>query len=264
MGDGSASALNAVKSGDLSKVIGYLLKAPGVRVDRTEFLAKLYKVSATDIESNNYHVSFNFRKKCADRRIRINVRNSTGFSFMSGLPGGVAIAGTIPADIMQNMIYSIRLIQELAYIYDYQDIVDADDDLNSDAIILFMGIMFGAQGAASILRIMSKNAAQNVGKKIMNSALTKTIWYPVLKKITSIVASETLTKKGLASIASKSIPVVGGVASGGITLVTMKHQASRLNEEFLQSFGRDYSDDDYQRDVDIIQAEYEDITNKTK
>lgn len=264
MGSGNASALNAIKNNDLPTVLGYLLKMPGVKVDRTEFLAKMFKVSSTDIVNNNYYASFELRKKCADRRIRANVRNSTSFSFMSGLPGGVAIAGTIPADILQNMIYSIRLIQELAYIYDYQDLVDADDNLNSDAIILFMGIMFGAQGAASVLRVMSKNAAQNIGKKIMNTALTKTTWYPVLKKITSIVASETLTKKGLAGIASKSIPVVGGVASGGITLVTMKHQANRLNNEFLESFGKDYNDEDYQRDVKIIQGEYEETNKKER
>lgn len=36
----------------------------------------------------------------------------------------------------------------------------------------------------------------------------------IIKKITSIVAGKTLTKKGLASGIEKIVPVVGGVTSG--------------------------------------------------
>lgn len=98
---------------------------------------------------------------------------------------------------MQNMGYSIRLIQELAYIYDYEDVIDSDGELKIDGLILFLGTMFSAQGAASLLRVASRNAAVYASKKIMTTALTKGMWYPMLKNISKVVASKTLTKKDL-------------------------------------------------------------------
>jgi len=262
MGAQNSSALSAIKNGDIQSLLGLLLKTPGAYVDRIKFLSGIYNVSEDDIRSGNYYVSFSQRKLNSNKRIKANVRNSSGLSFVGGMPGGVAMAGTIPADIMQNMIYSIRLIQELAYIYDYENLADADDNLDSERMMLFLGIMFGAQGAASVLRVMSINTAKYTSQKIMNTALTKTIWYPIMKNISKVVASQTLTKKGLAGVASKSIPIIGGVASGGITAFSMSHEARRLNDEFIHGFGRDYGETDMEHDMKIIQAEYEDITDK--
>ena len=126
---------------------------------------------------------------------------------------------------------------------------------------MFLGVMFGVQGAASMVRVMSANAAKYTSKKIMNTALTKTVWYPILKKVSKVVASKTLTKKGLAGAASKTIPVIGGVASGGVTYFSMSHEAKRLNEELLHGFGKDYNENDYRKDIKIIEAEYEEINN---
>lgn len=261
MDKNNSTVLAAIKSGDVDVLLAYLLNTPGARVDREKFLAKLYKVSEDDIRNNNYTVSFAKRKHLANYRIKSNVRNSSGMSFLSGIPGGLAMAGTIPADIVQNMIYSIRLVQELVYIYDYQDVLDADEKIESDRLMMFLGVMFGVQGAASMVRVMSANAAKYTSKKIMNTALTKTVWYPILKKVSKVVASKTLTKKGLAGAASKTIPVIGGVASGGVTYFSMSHEAKRLNEELLHGFGKDYNENDYRKDIKIIEAEYEEINN---
>jgi len=262
MSNQDTSAFSAIKSGDIQGVLGYLMNTPGASVNREKFLANIYDVSEDDIRNNNYTVSYAKRKRLAKHRIKVNVRNSSGLSFVGGIPGGFAMAGTIPADILQNMVFSIRLVQELVYIYDYQDVLDADEHIESDRMMMFLGIMFGVQGAASIVRVMSANAAKYTSKKIMNTALTKTVWYPLLKKVTAVVASKTITKKGLASVASKSIPVIGGVTSGGITYVSMNHESNRLNDELLHGFGHDYDEDEYRRDIKIIEAEYEDVTDK--
>jgi len=55
----------------------------------------------------------------------------------------------------------------------------------------------------------------------MKKPLTKTVWYPMLKKIANIVTSKTITQKEVEGFASKALPVVGGVVSAGINVATM-------------------------------------------
>ncbi|MEE5182121.1 hypothetical protein LVU50_02045 [Latilactobacillus sakei subsp. carnosus] len=83
----------------------------------------------------------------------------------------------------------------------------------------------------------------------------KTLWYPLLKKITRIVAGKTLTKKGLASGIAKIVPVVGEVTSGSITMIGMEMSAKKLNSELLRGFEQNYSERDYEKDIKIIEAE---------
>ena len=58
---------------------------------------------------------------------------SSSISFSSGLPGGVAIAATIPADMAQFYGYSLKLAQEISYVYGYQNIWANQDELTEDA-----------------------------------------------------------------------------------------------------------------------------------
>lgn len=251
------SLINAVQTRDLKKILEILLDNPMSHVNRIEFLSKIYNISEGDVLLGKINSTLKDKEALAKRCIKNNVTKSTGLSFASGLPGGVALAGTIPADILQNMVFSIRLIQELAYIYEYENLIDDDGDLKVDGIILFLGTMFSAQGAASLLRVASTNAAKYASKKVMTTALTKTIWYPFIKNISKVVASRTLTKKSLASAASKAIPVIGGVASGGLTAVTMSIAAKRLNGELIKGYSSNYSEEKFNKDIEIIEAEFE-------
>lgn len=255
--------IKAIQIGELTKVLETLLESPLVHIDRIKFLSKIYDLSEDDIRKGKITISLREREEIAKRRIRKNVRESTSISFLSGLPGGFALVGTIPADIIQNMGYSIRLIQELAYIYDYEDIIDQDGELKVDGLILFLGTMFSAQGAASLLRVASANAALYTSKKIMTTALTKGMWYPMLKNISKVVASKTLTKKGLAGAASKVIPVIGGIASGGLTAITMEIAAKKLNNELIKGFRSNYKEENFNKDIEIIEAEFEEIPSES-
>lgn len=253
------SLLRMIQMGDLVGILELVLENPLTHVNRVEFLSKVYGMSENDIRKGEIDVSLEKKKIFAKQSIRKNITKSTSLSFFSGLPGGLAVAGTIPADILQNMVFSIRLIQELAYIYDYEDIIDQDGEIKIDGLILFLGIMFGAQGAASLMRVASRNAATYASKKIMTTALTKTMWYPLLKNISKVVASKTLTKKTLAGAVSKFIPVIGGVASGGITAVTMELASKKLNNELIKGYRTNYDEDSFNKDFKIIEAEFEEI-----
>lgn len=71
--------------------------------------------------------------RIASNVINSNVLQSSSISFASGLPGGVAIAATIPADMAQFYGYSLKLAQEISYVYGYQNIWTNQDELTEDA-----------------------------------------------------------------------------------------------------------------------------------
>lgn len=47
---------------------------------------------------------------------------SAGVGFAAGVPGGIAMAGTIPADLTQFFGHSMILAQELAYLYGHENL----------------------------------------------------------------------------------------------------------------------------------------------
>lgn len=163
----------------LLQAIQMAFEIPGVKLDRKTFLIAKFNMTTDQVNNGGPQDYFQKEKidKIAENSINFNVFSSTALSTAAGLPGGFAMAATIPADIAQNMGFSLRLAQELAYIYGYKDIFNSNGDLTEEGqtqLILFLGIMFGVQGAGAVLRVMAQNAAKYVSKKILTSALTKT------------------------------------------------------------------------------------------
>lgn len=83
---------------------------PGVRVNREEFLRQeLRKLHMGDdaiqraIDSNPLlaGVSLTEIDKLAEEAISYETNKSAAISFVAGIPGGFAMLGTIPADLMQ-------------------------------------------------------------------------------------------------------------------------------------------------------------------
>lgn len=103
------------------------------------------------------------------------------------------------------------------------------DDETANLITLFVGVMFGVNGAASIVTKVSASAAQRASKVIAQKALTKGAIYPIVKKIAQILGVR-MTKEIFAKGVSKAIPVIGGVASGGLTFATYKPMARKLRK----------------------------------
>ena len=74
------------------------------------------------------------------------------------MPGGVAMAATIPADIAQYYGYLLRATQKLLYLYGFPQI-DTSENVNQfdtetiNILILCMGVMYGAAGANNALML---------------------------------------------------------------------------------------------------------------
>ena len=89
--------------------------------------------------------------KLANDAISFETKKSTVLSFTAGIPGGLAMLGTVPADLTQYYVHSLRIMQKLAYLYGWKEFLADLDEVDDETIAqmgLFFGIMLGVAGAA--------------------------------------------------------------------------------------------------------------------
>ena len=116
--------------------------------------------------------------------------------------------------------------------YGWEEILQEDgslDDETTNMLTLFVGIMFGVSGAASTITKLSTSAATRASKTIASKTLTLGTLYPIVKKVAQVLGVK-MTKDIFAKGVSKAVPLVGGVASGGLTYATYKPMAFKLKK----------------------------------
>ena len=246
------------------QVLQQVVKLPVVKVNRSKFLMDKFskEVASKDIprlleEGPTALLPQETLDRVANACIRDNVLLASGTSVLAGLPGGIAMAVTIPADVAQFYAFSLKLAQELGYIYGYDDLWASRDELSEDAqntLLLYLGVMLGVNGTAALLRAGGVAIAKQVIKTVPQKALTKTLWYPILKKVLKIFGIN-LTKGSLAKGMGKFIPILGGVISGGLTFATMKPMGESLQKELSKLVN--YDENQYQEDIETIRKEVE-------
>ena len=252
----------------LEEVITNAVQIPGVKVDRRKFLAEQFASKVKKLEEvlDKGPIEAGVAREdialLSKKLILTRTSQSSMASFVAGIPGGFAMAATIPADILQFFGMALRLAQELSYLYGSQDLwVEGklDDERIRNQLILYCGVMFGVSSAVSGVRVLSTQISKTALKKIPQKALTKTFWYPIVKKTANLVGVS-VTKKTFAQGVSKAVPIIGGVISGSINFASMMPMANRLNET-LDKATFDYSDEEFNADIEIIMNpdEYEEI-----
>ena len=222
------------------QVLATASSLPMVHIDRKKFLLKelikFYPKEKVDraIQNNPAYAGIDISTidKIANSCINYETNKVSSISFAAGIPGGFAMAGTIPADITQYFAHILRILQKLIYLYGWEEILPEDgsiDDDTSNIITLFVGVMFGVNGAASTITKISASAAQKASKNIAAKALTKGTLYPIVKKIAQALGVK-MTKDIFARGVSKAIPIIGGIASSGLTYITYKPMAYKLKK----------------------------------
>lgn len=248
-----------------SNIIESSLKLPFVKVDRREFLIKIFKDKIDDYEKLIEDGPTSFFSKVeldsiVDRIINKEVLASSGMSFAAGVPGGLTMAATIPADIIQFYGYALRLAQEISYIYGYENILDDDSQLTEEGkntLILYLGIMLGVSVAGSTVRLLSVKFSQQLLKTLPRKALMKTMYYPVIKKVLKHFGV-VVTKKTFSGAVSKVIPIIGGGVSGGINYVTLKSLSKKLKIELGKIIN--YTEYEMNKDIEILEGEFVEIS----
>lgn len=259
-------------SNKFENILVNALKIHGVKVDRNTFLYETLSKSIKNLDTVKIAISKNPIEagisisqidKIAKSLINKRTTHTSAASFASGIPGGLAMAATIPMDTLQFLGTAIRLSQELAYLYGYENLWDGnqlDNDKVKRELTLFLGVMFGVGGSASALRVISNNISKQVIQKTSRKALTKTAYYPIIKKIGSIIGVK-VTKDSFAKGISKAVPIIGGIVSGGITYASMKPMGNRLSKVLSESIGN-YTEKDLERDLRDIENEIVDVDYK--
>lgn len=227
-------------------------KLPIIRVDREEFLRKQFS-SSPYIEQiiqngpQSVYTVDSIRKK-ASKVIKNSTNKTSLTSFASGLPSNIAVmVATGSADVAQYFGFAINMAQKIAYLFGEDDLFNENknNNLSDEAtvkIIGYLGAMFGVSGATSIIAKTSTIAGNNIGKKVAAQALTKTTWYPIVKRVGAIIGQK-ITKKTVEKTITKAVPVIGGVVSGGITYFTFKPLGNRLADVLANNLMGVYDED---------------------
>ena len=222
------------------------MRIRGVRISREDFLrqelqkahlseSQIEEAIATDPISAG--ISQKRLDKLANDAISYETKKSTALSFVAGIPGGLAMLGTVPADLGQYYVHSLRIMQKLAYLYGWKEFLTDPEDVDDETIAqmgLFFGVMLGVAGAAESMRDFARMiVAPAIEKRIARKALMKGTWYPVVKKSLKVIGIS-VTKQGFTKTMSKILPLIGGVISGGMTFVSLQTQANRLKQHLRQ------------------------------
>ncbi len=234
------------------ETITALAKVPVVRVNREEFLSKQFKDSEYLDQilkkgPQSVYTPESLRKK-ADKIIAASTISTSLTSFATGLPSNptimVAAGG---ADVVQYFGFALNLAQQLAYLF-------GDDNLFSDdvsqlsektqiRIVFYLSAMLGMNGSVALIPYVAKTSSAALGKKIAAKALTKTAWYPLLKKLLAAIGVK-ITKQTVGRVVTKAVPVIGGAVSGVITYATFRPMGKRFADMLVKRAKGELVDDD--------------------
>lgn len=243
------------------QVIEKAVRLPGVKVNRDAFLMSTFekkdgnlketilKVGPIEAGISRKELRGLARSLVVDRTLK-----SSAMSFAAGMPGGLAMAATIPADTIQYFGITLRLAQEISYLYGEEDLWsegNLSEEKVMNTLIVYCGVMFSVSGASATLRVLANQLGKQALKKIPQMALTKTFYYPIIKSIVRFFGGK-LTKEIFGKVISKAVPVLGGFVSGGITFATLRSMGFKLIDTLDEA---KFSYTEEKLAVDIIEIE---------
>ncbi len=223
-----------------------VVRVPGVRINRDDFLCQELRecgvpeeVIRRAIDTNPAFAGIPLAEldRLAEQVISYETNKSAAISFVAGIPGGFAMLGTIPADLTQYYVHAFRIVQKLAYLYGWCELLSAKEEVDDETIgiiAIFFGVMLDVEEATmSLLSFASSTVMDTVKKQVTKQFLMKTSWYRSVKKTLQIIGVN-LTKKAFTQGFSKVLPVIGGVVSSGLTFMSLQSQSSRLKKHLRE------------------------------
>ena len=228
------------ESNSWDKVMNLALSMPMVKVDRNTFLMNEFSMYDNADQLRDKRPIDLFDAEAIERAARgvINshLTTATVTSTAAGIPGGPAMAATMPADIAQYYWHVLVVAQKLGYLYGWPDLLDDKGQITEgtrNVLTLFVGVMFGAQAASKLVGEIAKRVSLQAAKRLPQQALTKTVYYPVVKQVAKWIGVK-MTKDTFGRGVGKAIPILGGVLSGAITAFSFKPMAEKLQKHLRE------------------------------
>lgn len=197
----------------------------GVKIDRGVFLRAELKKRFPEIDADFAVATTPIEAGLAPRDldelaldvIDFEVKKCAALSFAAGVPGGFAMAGTVPADLAQYFAHVMRVEQKLAYLYGWHSFLNDEDEVDDETIaqlVMLMGVMLGVGGTANaVSQFAATTARHGIAKQVERQALTKTFFYNPLKKVLSFLGVK-MTKQTFSKAVTKAVPVFGELSRG--------------------------------------------------
>lgn len=234
-----------------NKVLAAAMNMPGVKVNRTQYLREqlaTYRIDEEKIEAAIRQGTIgNIPTEVLDRLAKSSIshhtRLATTVSTALGMPGGLAMIGTIPGDIAQFYFHVFVVSQKIAYIYGYPDLCDENgnfSDSAADMLTVFVGVMSGVVAANKVIQEVAEQFSKAVVLRLPQFALTKSLIYPMAKEVARWLGVS-LTKQSFSRGVAKFVPILGGMVSGGLTYFTFRHQAKKLMGKLKESMELAYN-----------------------
>ncbi len=158
--------------------------------------------------------------RLADRFVNGNRLMATGSGAVMGLPGGLLMLATIPADISALTFYAFRMVSGIAQSY-------GSETRSEEGRTLALLIFAGATG----LETISVAGSQVVLSSLTKNVLTKPYQDLIFKRVIREVAKDlglNATRQGL----SRVVPVLGSVVGGTTNYIFMSNLATRAKNHY--------------------------------
>ncbi|MCT3054837.1 hypothetical protein EFN57_05720 [Leuconostoc citreum] len=223
--------------------IGLIAKLPVIRVNRKAFLKKQFSDSP-DLNiilkhgpQAVYPVSV-LEEKAHDIINKSTTKTSMA-SFAAGLPANPIIMAAVGgADVVQYFAFAINMAQQIAYIFGEDELFGSNTDTLPEEdkvkLIIYLGVMFGTAGAASMIATLSKKSGESIGKRVAIQAAVMSTRHPLVKKVGSRIGHK-ITTAHIEKTVTKAVPIIGGIISGGLTYATFKPLGYRLAKVLAQN-----------------------------
>lgn len=151
-------------------------------------------------------------------------------SALTGIPGGMAVFGSVPTSLVQYYWHTLVVAQKLGYLYGWADLLGEDKSITEgtkNVLTVFVGVMMGAQAANNVVREMVKSTTVQMTKNISKNVLISSLYYPIAKQISKYIGIK-ITQVAFAKGFSTLVPILGGVTSGVLTYTAFKPMAIKL------------------------------------
>lgn len=221
------------------EVVAQAIRLPGTSVNRASYLSDVIGakhvplIVRASIETTPLQAGLTPRQieKIAKKSLGRDGRRTTALSFAAGIPGGVAGAVTIPADLVQFYGYLIRAIQKLSYLYGWRDLIHIDanqtDVATTAAIIIMLGVMAGVERADSALARLARLRTSGADDARLRTALAARAMQEEVDVISDELTRR-MARRLTGQVAGKAIPLVGGIVSGIVTGSGFDEMSKRL------------------------------------
>lgn len=225
------------KEMDINQVIKNIVSSPIIRIDRDSFLKTALSHHFDEdtvrkaIENTPAYAGITVEEinKIADASINFETTKVSAISFAAGIPGGLAMIGTIPADIAQYFAHIFIITQKLLYLYGWPDLLDDSGQMDDDSaamLIHFLGVMSGSKVSEKYI-----NQLSNIFAKKLEEEVAKELEKEAARKAAEEAAKNAAAKQAAATLAAKNVV---GNATRQATQKVVNNQI--LNNAFKNSF----------------------------